>query len=495
MSSTLHAIYDFEFFPYALGDVLTWNIQSALLCEKADLPKVDVYICMDRRRPASIYQRGLINADNCALHLNELLAAFSTHPYLGNLHVFADQDEMIERLRATAPQNAASREYFEDYVSVLDQRDNSDALNAYFIKYIYSHDKINAFAATHGRIPLLAPSRGHEADVEGFIQKAMAGQRIVLIHPRLRRLDNGLGGEHTYFRDSDFLEWYEFARDAGRRFPDVQFVVLGRLQEKPLELLRLPNVTSFRPLGLGLGHELALMTRADLFIGTSSGFAAMANFTTIPYFITKMNAESCNAYKIGAGDTRLPFARANQVLVYEAETSALLMSLLERGLAAAPLRTEATGPSRSDRIDASAFSEERTALTHPSASTSRFFIDDTAADQEAAFLLAPRIKQAVGLWAAGNKEQAALVASRIRARFPRLSNKFTEFIELEAELRKAEPGLPLVVSERVQDVSRRIEAALRRAARPVVRPLRRLANRPALRPLRRLARLLLGRAA
>ena len=59
----------------------------------------------------------------------------------------------------------------------------------------------------------------------------------------------------------------------------MQFVVVGRLQEKPLELLRLPNVISLRTLGLGLGHELTLMLRCDLFIGTSSGFAAMANFS------------------------------------------------------------------------------------------------------------------------------------------------------------------------------------------------------------------------
>jgi hypothetical protein len=38
-----------------------------------------------------------------------------------------------------------------------------------------------------------------------------------------------------------------------------------------------------------------------LFLGTSSGFAAMANFWQTPYFVTRMTSVSRNAYGIGAG--------------------------------------------------------------------------------------------------------------------------------------------------------------------------------------------------
>jgi hypothetical protein len=168
--------------------------------------------------------------------------------------------------------------------------------------------------------------------MDRLIEERFAGKRIVAVHMRLRRVDAGYGGAETYARDSDFLEWHEFLREASTRHPDVQFVVLGRLQEKPLEMLRMPNVISLRTLGLGLGHELALMMHSDLFIGTSSGFAAMANFSAIPYFITQMNQNSCMAYGIEPGAERLPFAAERQVLVYEPETSDMLMRLLERGL-------------------------------------------------------------------------------------------------------------------------------------------------------------------
>ena len=80
-------IYDFELLPYALGDVLTWNIQTAIRCEQLGRERVDVYVCMDERYPSSIYQRGLVTAENCGLFFNELYGAFGTHPRLGNLFV------------------------------------------------------------------------------------------------------------------------------------------------------------------------------------------------------------------------------------------------------------------------------------------------------------------------------------------------------------------------------------------------------------------------
>lgn len=237
-------IYDFELLPYALGDVLTWNIQTALQCEEAGRDVVDAYVCLDRRYPASIYQRNLVVAENSPLYFNELFGAFNTHPTLGNIHLFGSRDEMLDALRKVAQDDPVNSEAVADYERVLGSRDDEAALNTYFIKYVYSHARLNAFAAEHGRIPLLVASRGCEPDVNGCIAALFSDKRIVVVHPRMRRLDNGLGGSHTYFRDSDFVEWYEFLQAAQSTHPEVQFVVVGRLQEKPIELLRLPNVTS-----------------------------------------------------------------------------------------------------------------------------------------------------------------------------------------------------------------------------------------------------------
>lgn len=429
------AIYDFDLMPYALGDVLTWNVQTAIKCEDAGREAVDVHICLDERYPSSIYQSDTVRADNCWLFFNELFGAFGTHPRLGNITIHRKREDALAALRSEAAGDAATAEALADYEHALANRHDQDKLIAYFTKYIYYHKGINAFAAEHGRIPLLQPSLGCEPDVAGLLARHLPDKRIVVMHMRQRRLDAGYGGGHTHARDSDFLEWYDFLREAGRRFPDVQFVVLGRLQEKPLELLRLPNVMSLRTLGFGLGHELTLMLRADLFIGTSSGFAAMANFSQTPYFITKMGRESCNAYEIEFGCDRLPFATDRQRLVYEPETSELLMKLLAEGLANVPPRDGGGKPRLDPAIDVRSWEWERAQWLYPGATSARYVIDESYRDKETAYLVWPRLEAAQAAWGAGGSSAAACAdLLRIESHFPHMCANFPDFIRLRTRL-------------------------------------------------------------
>jgi hypothetical protein len=442
MGRSYCAVYDFGLFPYALGDVLTWNVQTAIRCEELGREQVDIYICVDTRQPPNVFQRDLITADNCELFFNEVFGAFGTHPKPGNVFLYRSRDEMLERLREACRGDAANSEdlagyerALADYQRALTTRGDGPALMIeYFTKSIHSHERINVFAAEHGRIPLLRPSMGCGPDVIGLLTKRFAGNRIVAIQMRLRRLDAGYGAEFTYWRDSDFLEWYEFLKEAGETHPDVQFVVMGRLQEKPLELLRLPNVISIRTLGLGLGHELSLLLRSDLFIGTSSGFAAQAFFSEVPYFITKMSPEACRAFAIALGSERLPFAGERQILVYEPETRDLLMRLLEQGLQGVPPRSGTPGPPSDGVIDARSWEWEQSQWLQPGATTARFFTDDGYSDKETAFLVWPKIKEASAAWRNGLEDRAWTVLHRVETSFPRMCEKFPEFLRLRARL-------------------------------------------------------------
>jgi len=436
------AVYDFGLFPYALGDVLTWNVQTAIRCEELGREQVDIHICVDRRQPPNLFQRDLITADNCELFFNEVFGAFGTHPKLGNVFLYRRRDEMLERLREACRGDAANLEDLADYERALadyqraltTRGDGPALMIEYFTKSGYSHERINAFAAKHGRIPLLRPSMGCDPDVTGLLTKRFAGNRVVAIQMRLRRLDAGYGAESTYWRDSDFLEWYEFLKEAGKTHPDVQFVVMGRLQEKPLAMLRLPNVISLRPIGLGLGHELSLMLKSNLFIGTSSGFAALANFSKVPYFITKMNPQACRHFAIAPGSKRLPFAGERQILVYEPETRDLLMRLLERGLQGVPPRSGTPGPPSDGVIDARSWEWEQSRWLQPGATTNRFFTDDCYSDKETAFLVWPRIKEASAAWRKGIKDRSWTVLHRVETSFPRMCERFPEFLRLRAKL-------------------------------------------------------------
>lgn len=484
--SNLIAIYDFEFFPYALGDVLTWNVRTAMRCEEMGRQFADVYICADENYPASIYQRGLVNPENFELFFSELYGAFGTNPRLGNIFIFRKREDMLAQLQKVAADDAVNLEALQDYLNILKNRvsdsilskiyhrierkvrssslmrrlydkftriapesvremvcDNlsqEHLLNKYFIKYVYSHEAINAYWDKHGKIPYLTYSLGCVPDVDEIIARRFKGKKIVPFHLRLRRLDVGYGGDHSYPRDSDFLEWYDFLREAGDKYPDVQFVALGRLQEKPLEILRLPNVTSLRVFGMGLGHELTLMLKSDLFIGTSSGFAALANFSALPYYITKMNQGSCDAYAIPSGADRLPFANDNQRLVYEQETSALLMSLLKAGLKLEDKPKHVANPSAPEgqAINISDWLKLHSDPTSPARTTCRFYADEKYRHEETAYLLVPyldRIRQALD---EKNVDKAKHMLHRLERHFSDLCKQYEPFLMLQKNITEYE---------------------------------------------------------
>lgn len=62
-NNSIAAIYDFEFFPFALGDVMTWNVRTAMRCKELGREHVDIYNCAERY-PAGVHQRGILNARN-----------------------------------------------------------------------------------------------------------------------------------------------------------------------------------------------------------------------------------------------------------------------------------------------------------------------------------------------------------------------------------------------------------------------------------------------
>jgi len=473
--NSLVAIYDFELFPYALGDVLTWNIRTAIRCEELNREKVDIFICIDKRYPSGIYQRSLVTEENFEIFFSDLYGAFGTHPRLGNIHIFRDRDALIAHLVQAVEDDGVNAEALNDYLGVIGYARNisveknslkrlvlkirgssivkrlvrktlpsvaqdfvrrvsqpaEEVINNYFIKCVHSHEAINQFAAEHGRIPLLGPSPGCLVDVDELISKRFAGKKIVPFHLRLRRLDSGYGGEHSYARDSDFIEWYDFLRESAIRHPDVIFIALGRLQEKPLELLKLPNVVSIRLFGLGLGHELTLMLRSDMFIGTSSGFAAFANFSSLPYFITRMNPGSCNAYAIPEGSAHLPFAYPNQFLIYEEESSKMLMKLLESGLGYMECAT--VGVSMPDKdtsfkqIDIQSWVKSRREMSNKFATTCRFYIEDPYASEETAFLLMPYLEKARKAWIEGRAAFARDILHMLSKNFSDISARLGEY--------------------------------------------------------------------
>lgn len=339
---SLVCIYDFAILPYALGDVLTWNIKRSVIAEDAGLSKIEVLVCADDEVPSVYHQNQYITSSNFETHLLELMPAFSSNPKLLELRVFRSRERMWSALEGRKL-NEASKAGVLGYRRVWDRRAKISEVNNYFEQQICSHQDLNDYAARNGsEIPWLSMSRSFLEPVRELKERWNPLGYFVALNFRTRAFDPD-ADDAEQERDANLAAWMYFLNWAEKVRPDVTFVLLGRTQEKPPVLLELKNVLFPRALGQGLGHELAWIQESDCFLGSSSGFAAMANFLQTPYLITGMNPRACKNYCIEEGTTRLPFSTEGQELMYGAESSDRLQEYLCRTL---PLRENVVADDR-----------------------------------------------------------------------------------------------------------------------------------------------------
>jgi hypothetical protein len=189
-----------------------------------------------------------------------------------------------------------------------------------------SHRRINRFYDRNGTLPWLAAPRGYGEWADDFRRTHCQDRFVVALHVRQGAWSLAPASLH---RDSPWPEWQAFIEEIGRRDPNVVFVLLGGYSEWDRAAYRLPNVLIPRTMGYGLGHELALVHRADLFMGSSSGFATMATFCNVPYVITNIEARFARYAGLPLGARHYRFGAENQVLSWETETRKLLLDFFD----------------------------------------------------------------------------------------------------------------------------------------------------------------------
>ena len=314
------AIIDFGYQHYALGDLLTKEVNFACQAMEAGIEHIDLVVSIDPARPSAPAQ-GFVTPENYQTHLLNLAPALLCTPMLRSFRLLRDGGMTTSLLREAARKSGAPM--WPAYEDQIQRR----------INYPLGHDAINAFHTKHGYIPKLQPPRGYLGWAEAYRARFHEGKFLVSINPRQSRLTPNPA---VIYRDADLDQWYDFLRMAGEEFPDVQFLQLGGFDEWRRELIDFPNVTIPRTEGLGLAHELALLTISDLFLGTSSGFATMATFTDTPYLICDIEHFFAPFAGVEVGATHYPFGHENQVLLWGKESADLLLAHLERNLRRVP---------------------------------------------------------------------------------------------------------------------------------------------------------------
>jgi hypothetical protein len=188
------------------------------------------------------------------------------------------------------------------------------------------HWRINTFHARHGYVPRLSAPRGYEAWARRFHESELGRRPLVVINPRQSSLTENPA---VIYRDAPLPVWHAFVDAVAKERSDVLFVMVGGFQEWEHRLMLRRNVFIPRAYGLRLAHELALLKIADLFVGTSSGFATFATFAGVPYGIVNVERNFASFAGIRPNDRRYPFAKPNQVLTWNQETIEELLSLFD----------------------------------------------------------------------------------------------------------------------------------------------------------------------
>ena len=314
----LLGIFDFSYQHYALGDLLTSQVNLAVMATERGLQHIDVIIMVNPMRPGARPQR-FVTPANYIFHLDNIMPVFTCNPLLRSLQVLRDV-HTFNFLISLHDRN--NRPMWPDLNTHLGMRQD----------YPLDHHSINAFHARHGHVPELAAPRGYESWARDFHAKELKGRPLVVINPRQSSLTEN---PTVIMRDAPLSVWHDFIDAIAEQRPEVLFVMVGGFQEWEHHLLRRPNVFIPRTWGLRLAHELALLKIANLFMGTSSGFATFATFVGIPYAILNVEHNFAPHAEVQLHDRHYPFARTDQVLTWQCETTEELISLFNELHAAA----------------------------------------------------------------------------------------------------------------------------------------------------------------
>jgi hypothetical protein len=329
-SAALLGVFDFSYQHYALGDLLTNQINLAVIAIERGLRHVDLMVIVNPERP-SARQQTFVTRSNYIAHLDNIVPVFACNPLLRSFRLVRDL-QTFNFLIALHHRNRLPM--WPDLKTHLKMRQD----------FPIDHRRINAFHARYGYIPKLSAPHGYEAWARHFHATELGGRPFVVINPRQSSLTEAPA---VTYRDAPLSAWHDFIDAVATSWPQALFVMVGGFQEWEHRLLYRHNVFIPRAWGLRLAHELALLKIADVFMGTSSGFATFATFTDVAYAIVNVEHSFARPAGVRLNDRHFPFAKENQILTWRQETTEELLALFEQVYSSALRARMSDGEKRS----------------------------------------------------------------------------------------------------------------------------------------------------
>ena len=161
--AALLGIFDFSYQHYALGDLLTNQVNLAILASEQGLRHVDILVMVNPDRP-SARQQTFVTRANYVAYLDNVMPVFACNPLLRSLQLVRDIQTFNFMVACVTETDAPM---WPDLKTHLKMRQD----------FPIDHGRINAFHARHGHIPQLSAPRGYRPGRSVFTRPSLEGVR------------------------------------------------------------------------------------------------------------------------------------------------------------------------------------------------------------------------------------------------------------------------------------------------------------------------------
>ena len=314
-------IYDFQYLPFSLGDILTWTVHLTVQAQEANWEPEEIRYRHQLRYPHPM--QAFIHAGKGKKYLGELPEAFLFNP-LGLKTVEEEESHPIGECVRT--------EYGRDLKNLREESRRGVDIKKqtrFFTRHVASHENLNQYYRRGFKIPPLKTPLPVANQTAKLIHLATGKTDWICLHLRLRGLDTKWGID-DFERNGDPVFWFNLLQTIAASYRQTHAILLmGNTENIPTAFLDIPGVATLRTIGGTLKNDLAAVLGAKAFLGCSSGFAAAANFSRTPYVIFNVTQAGYENYALEPGGTKLPFAGPKQHLIKRGENFSRIDSIIK----------------------------------------------------------------------------------------------------------------------------------------------------------------------
>lgn len=295
-------IYDLRILPLALGDMISWVANKKLDSIEQGIDKYDLAIVMPQNFKGNLLNE-IRSYKYWLNHLNELKMIFESDILFDQVYIV----NSIKEIKSIYVNKEIELNLLNNIIT--DQR-NENKIREY-IEEFQRYDRFNKVFNDYKIKIVLESKISYLNEAIELLNNTNLSDEVIICQPRFRAIDSGLPHSDPK-RDSNFMVWYDFLNLSKILNCNINYLMVGRSESLPVELKQFGNCFFSRDIGMNLAHEIALIRNSNYFIGASSGFAVVANFSNTCYQIYNVKKGGYDNFGINPDKSELIFSSKNQ---------------------------------------------------------------------------------------------------------------------------------------------------------------------------------------